>query len=124
MSSLQKQSISVWSVSELDNKNKRVATSWNPGIVGTADKQPSVWICDRQDLYRKTKKCLCPGVELLFLSRSDRGLSDRFTSGSDRKLELQNSILCSGLSDLYRSFAWQTGLWIPVSVWIDSGSVE
>ena len=61
---------------------------------------------------------------MLLLSRCDRRLSDRFSSGGDRKLELQNGILCGRISDFCRSIAGQAGLRIPVSVRTDPGSAQ
>ncbi len=74
-----------------------------------------------KDLDRKIEKCLCSGAELLFLPRGKRGLSHWFPSGCDRKLELQDGILCSWISDLCRSVAWKTGVRISLPLWTDPG---
>lgn len=101
-----------------------MAATWNPGIVGGPYKQSHIRLCYWKDLYRKTEKRLCSGAELLFLPRSKRGLSHWFPSGCDRKLELQDGILCSWISDLCGSAAWKTGVRISLPLWTDPGSVE
>lgn len=101
-----------------------MAAAWDPGIVGGPYKQSHIRLCDWKDLYRKNEKCLCSGAELLFLPRSKRGLSHWFPSGCDRKLELQDGILCSWISDLCGSVAWKTGVRISLPLWTDPGSVE
>ena len=101
-----------------------MAAAWDPGIVGGPYKQSHIGLCDWKDLYLKNEKCLCSGAELLFLPRSKRGLSHWFPSGCDRKLELQDGILCSWISDLCRSVAWKTGVRISLPLWTDPGSVE
>ena len=101
-----------------------MAAAWDPGIVGGPYKQSHIRLCDWKDLYRKTEKCLRSGAELLFLPRGKRGLSHWVPSGCDRKLELQDGILCSWLSDLCGSAAWKTGVRISLPIWTDPGSVE
>ena len=67
-------------------------------------------VIEKNRKRKLVKHNLCPRPELLFLPGCSGRLSYRLYSGSSRKLEFQNGILCDRIPYFHRCPAWPTGL--------------
>ena len=81
-------------------------------------------VIEKNRKRKLVKHNLCPRPELLFLPGCSGRLSYRLYSGSSRKLEFQNGILCDRIPYFHRCPAWPTGLRFLMPFRSDPGSAE
>ena len=86
-----------------------MAAAWDPGIVGGPTNSHISGFVTGKILYRKTENVLCSGADTTIPAPGKGACPIGSLQGCDRKLELQDGILCSWISDLCGSVAWKTG---------------
>ena len=94
----------------------------DPGGSGIAYKYTFAKFYKGEDLPRERESRMCAGIELLFLPRGSRCLSDRRISGSGRRIKISLFLLYKWISDPDRCPVGAFCMWILMSFRLASGS--